>query len=256
LPQSLRPETSVEKNQLNGERHISLCEQVPGAEQLVNWISPYLISLEERIANYKKAEKESLKASDKLIYNTSLLKNQLRSASDKVKEYDRDNPGSNLMSVIFPDNLTPLIVTNPVDTPKEVTKTVTKIQSLGIEHPLYGVAAKITEKVDLCNESITKCKDADEKLKVAEAELDVAHLAFIKQYGINILEAKKLFGKDFSEQLFPKIVQTKKKPPAPPAPPKSSGQNGSNLSGTAVSGVSETSGEFDSSEQNTFESAK
>jgi hypothetical protein len=240
LPQSLRPEASVEKNQLYGERHVSLCEQFPGTEALVSAISPCLGNVEEKIASYKKAEKESLKANDKQICNTNLLKNQLRSTSERIKEYDRDNPGSNLMSMVFPDNLTPVVLlTNPEDLLSETTTIVAKIQSLGSEHPLYAIAAKITEKVDICNQCMAKCKEADAKLNMAETELDIAHLALVKQYGINILESKKMFGNDFTEQLFPRLVAQKKSaPPSPPSPAK--------ISVNEVAVVAEPSEEYSS----------
>lgn len=218
MAQSIRQENSAEKNELTSKRHASLCAQVPGAEVLAQAISPAIANLDEKVLIFKTRNEESTQALDVLIYNTTLLRNQLRNTADKLKGYDRDNPTSNSMGVVFPDNLTPILTTSPFDTPKEVSKIVSKLQGLGNEHPAFGDIPKITEKIDICSQSIVKCNEADSKLKLAEADLEVAHGVLIKQYNNNILEAKKLFGNVFSDHLFPK-TKTSKRNPSPPTPP-------------------------------------
>jgi hypothetical protein len=218
MAQAIRPENSVEKNELVSKRHASLCSQVPGAEVLAQAISAPISNLSEKIHNYKIRSEESTKSLDVLIYNTSLLKNQLRNTADKLKGYDRDHPGSNTMGMVFPNNLTPFLTANPFETTKEVSMIIPKLQTLGIEHPAAGDVPKIMEKIERCSQSIIKCNEADANLNMAKSELEISHGVLIKQYNINILEAKKMFGNDFSDNLFPKSRTAKRNPSPVPSP--------------------------------------
>lgn len=209
MAQHLRSDMSVEKNRMFGKRHVSLCDQFPGGEVLVDMIKPCINDIDKKIANFKYFKKELIKANDMLIYETTNLKNQLRTAADIIRGYDRENPGAQLMKMIFPDKLTPVLYTNTLDTPGEISKIVTKIQSLGKEHSLYNTTVKLTEKINNCKIAIKNCDDAGAKLKIAEAELEVAHVSLLRQYSINIYEAKKIFGSNTADLLFPKVRRKK-----------------------------------------------
>lgn len=220
MPQTLLVEMSVDRCADAMKRSTRLFTQHQGAESLIAESKPSLDDLLAKKAAHKAAADEMDAAGDLLVYNTEFLKNQLRSAADACKSFDRDNPGSQIRSVIFPDNTTELLKTDPMEIPDAFRKISSKFETLGTDHALFVNASKLTEKIDKCVSSIAKYKEAATALSLAEAQLEMSKANLVKQYNNNILKAQQMLDKVVAENLFPKIRVIKNSKTAKKEDPK------------------------------------
>lgn len=213
MPQNLRTDASTETNIYLAKRHERLTKQQTGAKPLYDAIHPYVEETIEKYNAYKAEVENNDAAYDSLMLVSGQLKNQIRTASDTCKSFDRDNPGARIKEIIFPENTGSLMKLNPFEATDEFQKIVTRFQSLGTEHALYGVAAKIMEKIDVCLTAVEKCGETVSTLKLAEAQLEIAEANLLKKYSDNILDAEKMFGKNIAAHLFPRVTPPRKTKP-------------------------------------------
>lgn len=188
----------------NSKRHTRLCTQVKGADVLANAIAAPIENLKEKIAAKRAAEEAKDEFYDLIVFHDGELDNKVRTAASRCKEYDRDNPGSRTYEMIFPENTTPIIETNPAEEPAEVLKVVTRISALGEDHPLAYLAAELTEAAEKVNQIVPKYLDAITRVGTADAELQIAKSELIRQYMVNVFDAQKLFGRKMADRLFPR----------------------------------------------------
>jgi hypothetical protein len=188
------------------KRHKRLCKQIPGAEELIIAVDPFYDDLLKKQATTLIAEENKEVAYDNVQLNDRNLDDRVRSAFEKCKQYDRDNPGRPVLNQVFPDGKFSTIVNTPLkDEPDEVAKLVARIEALGTEHVLNELVAYLNEGIDKCRQALNTYYEAIKAQKSKEAEEAISKSNLSRQYEFNYLDAVKKFGKNFANRLFPVI---------------------------------------------------
>lgn len=190
------------------KRHTRINAQVAGTETLTSAIVPLIAATEEKIAAKKTAEDTRDSNYDLLMFADGELDNKVRDTAAACKEYDRNNPGARTYETVFPENTKPIIDANPADEPAEVTKVVSRLQSLGSNHVLAAFIPSLTESAEKVSEYSNKYLTAISQVGKADADLQIAKANLIRQYTFNMFEAEKMFGRKYASRLFPKIINT------------------------------------------------
>ncbi len=152
------------------------------------------------------AEENKEAAYDDVQFNDRNLDDRVRSAFEKCKQYDRDNPGRPILNQIFPDGKFPGIVNAPLrDEPDEVAKLITRIEALGAKHELNELVAYLNEGIEKCRQALNTYYEAIKTQKSKEADEEIFKSNLSRQYEFNCLDAVKKFGKNFANRLFPII---------------------------------------------------
>lgn len=73
---------------------------------------------------------------DLVILMDSILDNKLRDVSEGGKKYERDNPGTDLTTLLILNGLSSMIYAPLASEPTEVDKIVLALLSLGSDHPM------------------------------------------------------------------------------------------------------------------------
>lgn len=84
-------------------RHIRLCKQMPGAEALATAIETVYNTLLEKQAETKSKHQARQDALDDFILSDAILDDQVRTAFERCKQHDRENPGTPVLMRLFPD---------------------------------------------------------------------------------------------------------------------------------------------------------
>lgn len=207
----LNDKMSSQTHMSNTNRHIRLCNQTQGAEQLSKAIAPKVSSLKEKNLATLAAKENRDAAYDILVYKDAVLDDTIRNISDSAKQYDRRNPGRPIYNLLFPDGKYSDIVRAPFT--KEVGLAIQlseRLTSLGAEHELNANVALLTTAITDVQTAIKNLADEDNKVKVELAKEELAQVDLRKQYEYNYHDAVKLFGKKFADRLFPKTVSKPK----------------------------------------------
>ena len=104
------------------KRHIRLCRQVKGAEELATTIEPGYNELSTKVAATAKASDDCDIKRDQVLLKDALLDDKVRDLNEACKKYERDNPGENVMALLFPGGLSPVIYAPLSSEPAEVEK--------------------------------------------------------------------------------------------------------------------------------------
>jgi hypothetical protein len=188
------------------KRHTRLCRQVPGAEDLITAIQPPYDALIEKQKATNQAKENREMAYDDVMFNDTILDDRVRSAFERCKQYDRDNPGRPLLLLVFPDGkYSGIVKTAFTKEPDVVANLVARIKSLGDDHELNDLVAYLEEGITQCRDALNAYHDSIKKQKEAEALEDIAKSNLNRQYEFNYLDAVKKFGKSFANRLFPVI---------------------------------------------------
>jgi hypothetical protein len=205
MAQNLRIEDSVDKCLNLVRRNIRLCSQIKGADGLIGAIKPFYDSCSAKNAELAKAVEEAEDNYDLSVFQDGELDLALRNLGGRCKEQDRSKPGSVVFASMFPDGVDAVTKMNREDEPDEADKIARRIELLGTEHPLLGNAAIIREEAQKSRDACNKYNESCKKIAILKTELDVLKMAMITKYAENILDATKLFGKDYAGRYFPKI---------------------------------------------------
>lgn len=196
----------------NAIRHQRLCKQVSGAEKFATAIQTPIDKLKEKHAISLTALEDKGSAYDNMVLKDSILDDIIRNISDSARQYDRKNVGRAIYTSLFPDGKTTSITNvsfskEPIEADKLLSR-FDKFEegNIMLDHkaPLAAAIAEARTVISAYNTAIDKEKMALEA--EASAQDDV-----IKQYEFNYLDAAKLFGKKYTNRLFPKAPKYKKK---------------------------------------------
>lgn len=103
MARMLNDRESTERHLDSTRRHIRLCKQVKGAEPFAAAIEPaYQELLQKQAATRAKFEAKQY-ALDDLILRDAGLDDGVRTAFEKAAQFDRENPGAQVLLKIFPD---------------------------------------------------------------------------------------------------------------------------------------------------------
>jgi hypothetical protein len=183
-----------------------LCKQVKGAEQLAAAIEPAYRELLQRQAAARvklEARQETL---DLAILRDAELDDSVRTAFERTVQFDRDNPGAQVLLKIFPDGgFSEITRTERAKAPDVVEQLALRLESLGEQHPLRSLAADLRAKTMVAREMQAAYLEGIRSQKAAEAEEEIAQANLRRQYEVNYLEARKALGRTVAERLFPRL---------------------------------------------------
>ena len=195
----------------NSNRHTRLCKQTKGAEGLAEAIAPKIIVLKEKRDETDKKRELYDAAHDDLMLRDAVLDDSIRNVADVAKQYDRNNPGRPVFTMLFPDGKYSDIVRAPFA--KEVDKAeqiAERIKALGEEHVLAVQYAPLTRAIAEVRTAISNKQQAKTNVEMAVANEGLAQADLRKQYEFNYLDAVKLFGRKYADRLFPRTVSKAK----------------------------------------------
>ena len=193
-------------------RHQRLCNQIPGAKQFATAIQPVIDNLKEKHQISTDAFDDKGAAYDNVVLKDTILDDVVRDISDAAKQYDRKNVGRGIYTTLFPDGKTTSITNVSLSKePDQADKLLLRFDNFEegnslLDHkaPLTAAIADTRNMIAAYHLAITNEKKA---LEVeASAQDDV-----IRQYEFNSLDAAKLFGKKYTNRLFPKAPKYKRR---------------------------------------------
>lgn len=192
------------------KRHIRLCRQVKGAQELVSAIEPFYTDLVQKNTQATLLSEETEFKRDSLLFFDANLDDKVRDVFEASKKYDRDNPGLKVSPTLFPAGTSPIVYA-PVEAEPSVVATLIKsIQNLGEGHTLAEHIPVLQAAIDEVNAAIEELHAAIKAEKAAEADAIISKGNLTRQYSQNILNASLKFGKEYANRLFPPINQAAK----------------------------------------------
>ncbi len=201
---------SSEAHENIGNRHQRLCQRTRGAEPLVNNISPVIAALADKRVVTLERRQHKEECYDALLLVNGEMDDGVRTVFEKCKQFDRQNPGSNVLLRIFPTGRTSDIISVSLyDEAMKVDQLITRIKSLSGEHPMLESIQPLQEVMNKELEAQRIYREAVGQWKLAVAEEDLAKADLRRQYEHNYLDAVKLFGKRFAQRLFPKVTKSR-----------------------------------------------
>ena len=205
MAEMLRDSDSTEKHLSASRRHMRLCRRVRGAEFLIAAIEPHRNRLVGTLAAKNQANDAEEDARDDLDAQGREAADAIRTISERAKQQDRDNSGSNAHSTIFPEGgFGPYLTSNNTASAASCNVIATRIQSLGQMHPLAALGTEITTHGNALDAGQTNFDNALRARKLAEAEDELAQAAVRRAYEENWLDAQKKFGKA-ADRLLPRL---------------------------------------------------
>ncbi|MBN1185264.1 MAG: hypothetical protein JXB49_23465 [Bacteroidales bacterium] len=191
-------------------RHQRLAKKIVNDEELIKQVQPEYDTLQEKVKISDEKETGRENAYDDLLLADRNLDDTLRTVFEKCKQYDRDHMSEKVLISVFPDETFGDIVRLPFAKEiLEVEKIAVRIESLGNSHTLSGLAEEIRTKAKLCKEAIKGVDEAIRDKKMAEADVDITKEALIRKYEGNYLDARKKYGRNTADKLFPSIYSRK-----------------------------------------------
>jgi len=208
----LSEDDSVPRVDDAADRHMRLCNQILNANKYANTLMSFYNDMMAKKSALKAAQRNLNSALDIVKLFDTGLDDLLRDVQGKAKEYDRNHPGSNTASLIFPDgNITSIVTLPDKDEPEAAHGIALKIKSLGVEHVLYPNAALIEAAVEKCKTALQQHTDATTALGEANITLAISKVTLVRKYNANYFIAASDVDKNFAEKLFPKLDPPKKK---------------------------------------------
>ncbi len=201
--------TKVHLNATN--RHIRLCRRSSGTEQAITAIEPFYKTLVEKQQATEEASLKREMAHDDVYHFDDILDDEVRSCFEDCKQYDRKNPGRPALNLVFPDGKFTTIINTPLDNePDKVEQLVSRIESLGAEHPLNKLVAGLKSGIANCRAALVAYHDSITTQKSAEAVEEIAKANLRRQYEFNYLDLVKQFGKRHANRFFPVLRSNNK----------------------------------------------
>lgn len=219
MTQKLKETDSVDRCLSMGRRSLRMFAQNKKAEDLITNIKGSMAACKLKKGELETAWEQADDCFDEWCFQDGNLDDAIRNTGNDCTKYDRENPGANLFTTLFPKGTSEVIRENRSVEPDVVDKIATKIEHLGEEHPIYPHAAKLHEQAALTREKEKLYNEANAVISKFEAELEMLKLALIKNYNDNILEATKRFGEAYASRLFPRIRNNSKEKETSAQPP-------------------------------------
>ena len=192
-------------------RHIRLCTQNREGEKYVAVIKKHIVSLKTEIQNLLDKEEEVDYAYDRVYLYDRLINDEFRKIHNRTKDFDRDNLGKNVRTLVFSGGkLNPVVVAPILDKPQVAHAIIQKISSLGTDHPLFPLANELNSYIENCTAAIAQRKAAESVVNDAKIQLDIAKVLAIKQYSANYFAAANDYDENYAEKLFPVLRKSNK----------------------------------------------
>jgi hypothetical protein len=190
-------------------RHIRLCGQVKGGASYAQVMQVKLDNLLQKEHALFVAGELSENTYDDLVLQDSFLDDTVRTVFERTRQHDRENR-EGVSVLLFPDLTFSNIVNIPFsEESKKINSLIQKLGTLDATHALHPLAGLLQQKVDEVNIAIAARQQAADTVRKCQVDLELARNDVRIQYEMNYLDARKSFGKQIAESLFPKVVHRK-----------------------------------------------
>lgn len=210
MAQNLRIRFSPARCVRLSKRFLRMCTQFSGASQLITEVQNTITDLQQKESLFNAADENVDYAYDIAQLKDSNLDNAVRDTAEECRKFDRNNLGSQVYSLIFPQNTFPIIDEYYKREPTEVLKLINRIHNLDPNHPLQQNTTLLQQLVKESEEAIQNLADAEKMMDSCQADLNAAKQKLIQTYNNTILKSIQLFGKNTTDKLFPRIKPNKK----------------------------------------------
>lgn len=211
MAQFLKDNHSANVHQNIVRRCLRLCRQVKNADEFATALEPFFDDFKAKRAALIAARENTENLYDSKVLADTNLGDKLQDLSEDCKKYDRNNPGSELLPLLFPNGVSRIMAVSYDNEPAEVEKIILKINDLGAEHPIAAHVPVLQESVNTCKAAIDANNTAKNAFDQAKTLLNIAKGNLNKQYEKTIYAASGKFGKKYAERLFPAIKKATKK---------------------------------------------
>jgi hypothetical protein len=187
-------------------RFIRLARKQKGAEFLAQQMAPCQQSLIEKQAATQLVDEKREDVYDDILITDSDLDEAIRTTFESCAQYDRKNPGGQLVTMAFPNGTYSDIIRMPyAEEPKEAERIAASLEKLGDKHSIYPHVTEIRAKIAAVNAALDAYKQVITELTRAEVDEETAKAEVRKQYEFAYLDARKKLGKRYAERVFPAI---------------------------------------------------
>ncbi|MDR2887287.1 MAG: hypothetical protein LBV26_04695 [Bacteroidales bacterium] len=207
----LYQQDSTPMHQRMARRHIRLCGQIIGAASLGQAMQPKLDVLTVKARDRHAAEELCENVQDDLVLTDSYLDNGVRNLFENARMYDRNNM-TRITEMLFPHLTFSDIINMPLsEEPLKVAQLIEKLGQLEEGNELRNYIETLTEASKSVNTVLEARRNTAENLSRRQADEELARAAVRAQYESNYLDARKQFGRQHAEHLFPKVANRRGK---------------------------------------------
>lgn len=206
----LTDDDSIPRVEDASERFMHLCGRIKNGGKYQNLIKLFYDDFEVKKRTHELSEKATTSSLDVVKLHNSILGDILRDVQGRAKEIDRNNSGSDLQGLLFPDGLSPIVNLPDKEEPAAAHAISLKVTSLGAEHALYPFAAQIETAIKDCEESLADQVDTKKAEEDANTTLTISKIKLVNQYNTIYHIASTDYGKAYAEKLYPQLRPVKK----------------------------------------------
>ncbi len=182
-----------------------------GTEKFVENTTPKQQNLIEKHQLTTTAIEQREDAYDDIQYADHDLDDTIRTLFENCEQHDRNYANNPVLKKLFPKGTFSDIIRMPyAKEPAEAERIAATIDTLGNTHPLYPMAAALRTNIAGVNTAIDAYKKAITDLTRAEVNEEIAKAELRQQYEFNYLDARKEFGIEFAERIFPVLASRAK----------------------------------------------
>jgi hypothetical protein len=200
----LQERDSAEKHQEVSWRFIRQCNRLAGGAELTGPVSSCTEDLRRKTDVLARAVMERQGSLDDIIFADRILDRKVKTLFASASQYDCEHPGAQVLNLLFPSGkFTDITEENRNTEPETVDKVAHLLESLGADHPLASHAKALREQAQQVRDFISSFNDRIRAQKSAEADVEISAAQLRRTYETSYLDARKLFGRDLAEALFP-----------------------------------------------------
>jgi hypothetical protein len=188
-----------------GRRHVRLCGRVTGAEQFAAAIQPKLDKLAAR-EQERKAETENREnAYDDVVLHDTQLDDAIRTVFERIRQYDREHT-TRTLDLLFPGRAYSDLIRKPLsEEPHAVNKIIVKLEGVDTGAEFKELAALLRQKTEASINSWNVYQQTVARYNEITAAEEVIKLEVRQQYEYNWLDARRAYGANVANSLFPKV---------------------------------------------------
>jgi hypothetical protein len=199
-------------------RLIRLGNQIPGASAFTSPLSAPLKALAQKQLIVENLGEEVDFAKDMVILQESVVDNEVRNLFDSCMQHQRSNPGSKVLSGIFPSGkFGDFISLETGKKPAEAQNLAERVKTFSTGNGIAEYAEKLAIGSKNLSNTITAVSVADTNLSGAVSALDIERENLCRDYENVYLDIRRSLGKDIAEQVFPKLKSKPKDKAKKPA---------------------------------------
>jgi hypothetical protein len=206
MAQMLHQKDSSAKHLRFGRRHIRLCGQISGAGQFAAAIQPKLDSLAAKVRERTAATEQRENAYDEVVFQDTQLDNAVRTVFERVKQYDREHT-TRTLDLLFPGRVYSDLVRMPLsEEPHAVNKIIVKIEGMNAGAEFQELADLLKQKTEVSIAAWNAYQQTVVDYNAIAAAEEVVKLEVRQQYEYNWLDARRAYGANVANSLFPKVT--------------------------------------------------